>query len=35
MTGVEEINRRGEYMFVYSAGILKRHDILINIIPSK
>ena len=35
MTGVEYKNGRGEDKFSSSAGILKRHDILINIIPSQ
>ena len=35
MTGVEYSNRRVEYTFASYAGILKRHDILINLIPSQ
>ena len=35
MTGVEYRNGRGEETFSSSAGIIKRHDILFNIIPSK
>ena len=30
--GVEYRNGRGDYIFTSSTGILKRHDILINII---
>ena len=35
MTGVEYRNSRREETLKYSAGILKHHDILINIIPSQ
>ena len=35
MLGVEYRNGRGEEKFIYSALILKRNDILINIIPSQ
>ena len=35
MTGVEYRNRRGEETFVSTTGILKQHDILINLIPSQ
>ena len=34
MTSAELKNRRGEEQFASSAGILNRHDIIINIIPS-
>ena len=35
MTGVEYRNKRVEETFTSSVGILKRRDILINIIPSQ
>ena len=35
MVVVEYSNRRGEEIFTSSAGSLKCHDILINLIPSK
>ena len=35
MTGVEYRNGIGEDNLASSAGILKRHDILINLIPSQ
>ena len=35
MKGVQYRNERGEYTLTFSAGILKRHDILINHITSQ